>query len=47
MITVYVYRQDDGTTQVRCTDTGDADLVIDMLEQALLAMTDGDPIEVQ
>lgn len=41
LITVYVYRHSDGRTQVRCTDTGDKDLVIDILEEGLLAMTDG------
>lgn len=44
MITVYVYRQDDGTTQVRCTDTDDFELVIDMLNEAIRAMEDGEPV---
>ena len=44
MITVYVYRQDDGTTQVRCTDTEDFELVIDMLNEAIRAMEDGEPV---
>jgi hypothetical protein len=44
MITVYVYRQDDGVTQVRCTDTDDFELVIDMLNEAIRAMEDGEPV---
>ena len=44
MITVYVYRQDDGTTQVRCTDTDNFELVIDMLNEAIRAMEDGEPV---
>ena len=44
MITVYVYRQDDGTTQVRCTDTNDFETVIDMLQEALRAMNEGEPV---
>lgn len=45
-ITVYVYRLEDGVTQVRCKDTDDFDLVIDMLEEALRAMRDGEKVEV-
>lgn len=47
MITVYVYRQDDGTTQVRCTDTNDFKLVIDMLHEALRAMEEGESVVSQ
>lgn len=44
VLTVFVYRHPDGRTQVRCTDTDDFDLVIDMLSEALLAMSDGSPV---
>ena len=47
MITVYVYRQDDGTTQVRCTDTDDFEIVIDMLHEALRAMEEGESVVSQ
>lgn len=47
MITIFVYRLDDGTTQVRCQDTSDADLVVDMLEDAILAITDGEKVQTQ
>ena len=44
MITVYVYRQADGTTQVRCTDTDNFETVIDMLHEAIRAMEEGEPV---
>jgi hypothetical protein len=46
VLTVFVYRQPDGTTQVRAP-FDDAELVVDMLTEALRAMTEGDPVVTQ
>ena len=47
MLTIYIYRHDDGTVQVRCPDTEDFDLVIDTLEEGIRAMTEGEPVVKQ
>lgn len=39
-LTLYVYRQPDGTTQVRAPGIDDAEVAIDMLNEALRAMGD-------
>ena len=38
--TLYVYRLENGVTQVMAPEINDSSLVIDMLEQALVAMSD-------
>lgn len=43
-IVVYVYRYEDGRTQVRAPDVSDTSLVVDMLTDALRAMRDGSPV---
>ena len=46
-ITVFVYRHDDGTTQVRAPGIDDSELVVDMLEEGLRAMSEGDAVATQ
>jgi hypothetical protein len=41
---LYVYRTPDGKTQVMAPEIDDPDLVVDMLEEALRAMHEGEPI---
>jgi hypothetical protein len=41
---VYIYRTDEGFTQVMAPKINDHDLVIDMLQEGLRAMTEGEPI---
>lgn len=43
---VHVYRMPDGSTQVRAPEINDPDLVIDMLNEAIRAMTEGIRITV-
>lgn len=45
--TVFVYRQPDGVTQVRAPDINDADVVVDMLNEAQRAMTEGEQVVAQ
>ena len=45
--TLYVYRWPDGRTQVRAPDITDPADVIDMLQEALRAMTEGAPVRQQ
>ena len=47
VITVFVYRMPDGKTQVRAPDVDDSALVIDMLSEALRAMTEGEEVRTQ
>lgn len=42
--TIYIYRQPDGNTQVMAPNINDPALVIDMLEEGIRAMTEGQPI---
>lgn len=46
-IPVYLYRFEDGTTQVRAPDTDDRELVIDILEEGLRCMSEGKTVEAQ
>lgn len=46
VVTVFVYRQPDGTTQVR-SESDDAELVVDMLTEALRAMSEGEKVTTQ
>jgi hypothetical protein len=45
--TLYVYRWGDGRTQVKAPGTDDPAFVIDMLEEALRAMNEGNPVSQQ
>ncbi len=45
-IVIYVYQYEDGTTQVRCTQTDDRGFVREALENAILAVEDGTPVKV-
>lgn len=42
--TVYLYRQPDGNTQVMAPNINDPAFVIDMLEEGIRAMNEGQPI---
>lgn len=44
---VNIYRWSDGRTQVRAPGIDDADLVIDMLEEGLRAMNEGEKVSTQ
>lgn len=44
--TVYVYRLSDGRTQVRAPDIQDSEVVVEMLEEALRAMSEGSPVQI-
>jgi hypothetical protein len=46
-IVLMVYRWPDGRTQVRAPDLDDHETAIDMLQQALLAMTEGEKVTTQ
>jgi len=41
---VFLYRNSDGFTQVMAPEINDPQLVIDMLEEGIRAMTEGTPI---
>ena len=45
-VIIYVYRYADGTTQLRVPGTDDRELVREALQEAILALDDGDPVEV-
>ena len=44
--TVYVYRLSDGRTQVRAPDIQDSEVVVEMLQEALRAMSEGSPVQI-
>lgn len=45
-LVVHVYRMPDGSTAVRAPEINDPDLVIDMLNEAIRAMTEGTRVTV-
>jgi hypothetical protein len=47
VLTVFVYRQPDGVTQIRAPEIEDEAVVVDMLTEALRAMSEGEQVVTQ